>query len=324
MRFIYSVKQKLKRLKKLRPMPSPPAGLLNFYSANADKDLNFTPKIVHIETRSMCNGSCSFCAAAIQFNTRPDVLMKDELIDKIFAELAELNFADRLSLYCNNEPFADKRIFDIVDKARKMLPRAYIELKSNGKLLTADKIFRIFNAGLDMLYVNDYQKLDDNGELKLSPKIKKIKAEVESSRRLMGHYDGSKFQPRVEFTPRFEDEVLLTRAGSSPNAKALSQPIKQPCFRPFEMISISPNGDVALCSEDIKFDAVMGNLNEQGLMEVWNSSEYKKVREELVNGNRAVKSTCAQCDNVGFKQEPTSIPGFSAAEFSRQKRKYFQ
>ena len=66
------------------------------------KTNDFLPKIIHVETRSMCNGSCSFCAAAVQFKTRPDILMSDQRIEKIINELSEYNYSNRLSFYSNN------------------------------------------------------------------------------------------------------------------------------------------------------------------------------------------------------------------------------
>ena len=74
------------------------------------------PLVIHLETRSLCNSRCGFCAAAITNPTRPtDVLMPDPLIQKVLTELAEIHYANRLSFYNNNEPFLDKRMFEIVN-----------------------------------------------------------------------------------------------------------------------------------------------------------------------------------------------------------------
>ena len=58
--------------------------------------------------------------------------MPDALIQKIVSELSELDYPNRLSFYNNNEPFLDKRIYEIIALARQALPKAFLELKSNG------------------------------------------------------------------------------------------------------------------------------------------------------------------------------------------------
>jgi len=136
------------------------------------------PRIIHVETRTKCNAFCNFCPASVTTDKRRDTYMPNELIEKIIDELGRLDYPNRLSFYNNNEPFLDERIFQIIKSAREKMPKAYIELKSNGTVLTIEKILRIFDAGLDMLYINYFQ--DHN----LSRKnIQKIKEELEEIRR---------------------------------------------------------------------------------------------------------------------------------------------
>ena len=87
---------------------------------------------------------------------REDLLIDSNLVDKILGELKEIDYCGRISFFNNNEPFLDRRIFEFVKKARDLLPKSYLELKSNGKGLKMKKILEIFNAGLDTLYINDY------------------------------------------------------------------------------------------------------------------------------------------------------------------------
>ena len=61
-------------------------------------DLPPLPRIIHLETRSRCNSLCSFCLANARDDPRKDQLMSDALIEKIFKDLATLNYPNRLSL----------------------------------------------------------------------------------------------------------------------------------------------------------------------------------------------------------------------------------
>ena len=295
------------RLKKQRKPQGVPQKTLNAVFARfhdiLQEDKPPLPRIVHVETRSRCNGQCNFCAAAVTTDTRSDITMDEALIDKILKELAAVNYPNRLSFYNNNEPFLDKRMPDIIAKARQMLPRAYLELKSNGKSLTLDKFHQVFQSGLDTLYISDYRSAEDFHAKRHDPKVAKILEEISRTRRFKGHFARNHYHNRVIIALTRVDSVLGTRAGSSPNREVMDQPIQAPCLRPFEMMTVNPSGLVALCSEDLFFDQPIGNLRQQGLWEIWTSPEYAIIRRELLKGNRACKPTCAKCDYRGYTME---------------------
>ena len=128
------------------------------------------PRIIHIETRTRCNSTCSFCPANYNENSRDDLFMEDNLVYKILNELKEIDFMNRVFFYNNNEPFLDKRIFEFIKRAREALPKGYLELKSNGRGLKIDKILEVFHCGLDTLYINDYTDTPQH-----SKNVKKIR-----------------------------------------------------------------------------------------------------------------------------------------------------
>lgn len=262
------------------------------------------PRIIHVETRSRCNGSCSFCLAAARTDPRPDLRMEPALFDKIIAELAELGFANRLSLYNNNEPLIDPLIFSRLAQARKALPNAYMEIKTNGLNLTLPKVHQLFDAGLDMLYINQYLAEDDPSGPPKRDNLRALSDALQHMRRFKGHFDGTRYFTRILITRRARDEQLGSRAGTAPNRDPLSDPITRICLRPFEMMTIAPDGRVALCSDDLLFAKVMGNVAEQSIQEIWNAPAYHDVRLALLDGHRArYPETCARCDNRGHTWE---------------------
>lgn len=257
------------------------------------------PWIVHLETRSLCNGKCAFCAASANNPDRPpDALMPDALVDKIVEELGAAGYSHRLSFYNNNEPFLDKRIFDIVSRARKKLPHACLEMKSNGTTLTVDTLVRVFDAGLDLLYVNDY--VPDG---KPSKRIDELMTQLRAMHRFRGLWMGDSDSPgKIVFTTRDAEATLLTRAGTAPNRGATPAPVRSPCFRPFEMLTVNPAGLVGACSDDLYFREPMGNANEQPILSIWNGPRWTEMRRRLLAGDRAAyPATCAGCDNQSAK-----------------------
>lgn len=261
------------------------------------------PWIIHLETRSLCNSRCAFCAASVVNPDRPkDALMPEALIEKILRELAEIGFANRLSLYCNNEPFLDKRIVEIVARARRMVPKAYLEIKTNGTMLTVEKVLEVFNAGLDILYINDYVS---DGQP--SPRIAALRKELGALQRFRELDEtGRDSLHRIVIATRNVHDVLYNRAGTAPNTqdRLPAEPLRDSCFRPFEMFTVNPAGLVAVCSDDVYFRTPMGNVNDQSILEIWNSPRWQEMRQRLLRGERAhYPSTCRSCDNVTPKTD---------------------
>ncbi len=307
------VKSYIRRvIKKFRGKPEQPKNikqqekievLLEIFRRKLEKGEPFLPRIIHVETRTRCNGRCHFCVAAAGVDPRPDFYIQDSLIDKILEELKELDFPNRLSFYNNNEPFLDKRIPQVIGKARSMLPRAYLELKTNGRTLTMEKILEVFDNGLDILYVSDYRSSGEVEKRSYSPNIEKIRQALEKTRRFKGHYDGKRYFNRIIISLRKEDEILHTRAGSAPNRERLSAPLTKPCLRPFEMMTIGAEGQVGICSENVFYEVTMGNITKETILSVWTSPAYNALRKELLKGNRGYKPTCSLCDYRGHTME---------------------
>jgi radical SAM protein with 4Fe4S-binding SPASM domain len=256
------------------------------------------PRIIHVETRSKCNGVCDFCPASALSDARPDVRMPPELVNTVLSQLRQADYSNRLSFYNNNEPLCDERIFSFISAARNALPKAYLELKTNGIAIDADIVVALFNAGLDMLYVNYYC-----GSGKVPGNIRRLKEDLSKLRRFKGHLDGSRYFSRIKFNKRYPHSIAGSRAGNSPNKKLESAPLKRLCIRPFEMMTISPRGDVSVCSEDFHYALRMGDLSSGTLFGLWNSPQWNDLRLRLLDGNRCSSATCAACDYRGFSYE---------------------
>ncbi len=236
---------------------------------------------IEIETFNRCNGDCPFCPVNRNADSRPPVKMEEGLFRKIIDELGELNYKGVISLFSNNEPYLDGRIFEFMKYARERIPSAFINIYTNGTLLTMDKYLRSI-VYLDELFIDNY---DDRGEL--SENAKRIKAYCAS------HPEARK---KTFIALRKKNEVLTSRGGSAPN-KRVSEIQTLPCFLPFTQMVIRPDGKCSLCCNDALGKITMGDVNESSLLDIWNSAKYKKVRRMLRQSRRNI-SICRYCDTV--------------------------
>ncbi|MBI4179226.1 SPASM domain-containing protein [bacterium] len=276
---LQTIKRRMKRL--IKEKLSLAVGRAHF---DANRPALFNT--VELELRKKCNGTCSFCAAAAQFDTRPDVSMPEDIFQKIIDELGGLKYTGRLCFFINTEPLLDKRLPRWVAMARRVCSNASLHVMTNGKSLTHDLGRLLLENGLDILEINNYSDTDT-----VFPNIRSFMDVVAPD-----------FPGRVRLNRRKLTAQLNNRAGSSPNGSVLSRPLKSFCQRPFEKIMISAEGVVGLCEHDFYFSERIGSVRAQSLKDIWFCDRFREIRRRLLAGDRAAIPLCAKCDYSGFRR----------------------
>ena len=176
------------------------AFLKNFYLENGKFPLF---KQVLIETRTDCNNCCPFCPHA--FNKKPLGIMEWDCFIRIIEQLCEIGYNGRVALMLSNEPLLDNRLFDMIVYAKKKTQRLFLDITTNVRLLTVEKIDELFKAGLDNININDYRGDRDKYPEKWSSYIEPL-------------YEAYGNNPKVFFKKRRMDEQLPNYAGNIPQS----------------------------------------------------------------------------------------------------------
>ena len=270
---------------------------------------------VYFELRTRCNGSCSFCAASIQNDTREDITMSFELFKKVINELSQINFEGTIAFHNNSEPLLVKDLDKFIQYTREKLDKVWIQILSNGKSLNVINGEKIIEAGINELSLNIYND-DLNAELpnnvqKFENEILRKKFsenEILTGHRLSGEKIPKSNKKYIKYNvrKRLLNEVLNNRAGSAPNKKT-NKPLKQElgfCEFPFEQFIITANGNVSQCCCDFYFSNPMGNIKSQGLQEIWNGDKFTTLRKQLLDSDRKQSKLCEKCDFYGVNHSP--------------------
>ena len=61
---------------------------------------------------------------------------------------------------------------------------------------------------------------------------------------------------------------------------------------------ISANGDVLLCCRDWNHEAVVGNVKEEGLREIWIGERLRRYQEIIGQENYDMIELCSSCSRV--------------------------
>ncbi|HWQ26864.1 MAG TPA: SPASM domain-containing protein [Chlorobaculum sp.] len=269
------------------------------------------PTEVTIETQAVCNARCSFCP----YDTmkRKGERMSDALIDKIIDDLKAIpkDLSFTIAPFKVNEPFLDKRFITVCEKINKELHNAQLRIFTNGSTLTDDVIDRVSGVrNVIHLWVslNESEKASYEAKIKLpfDKTIAKLDAlhkradggdfhQVIVSRVADGSDADGKFRLFLKERYPLFDCVLLGREDwtgqvSSEEQRRVSS---YGCYRWFE-VSIMASGKVALCCMDGEGKHVIGDVNNQSVLDIYNSPRYKKLRQ-YTNSRIAAVPPCDQC-----------------------------
>lgn len=258
----------------------------NFLKAETVPDF-FT---IEIETQNRCNNDCPFCPVNRHNDTRKPKVMEENLFYTIIDQLRFMDYHGTISLFSNNEPLLDGRIFHFIEYAKKNLPQARHALYTNGLLLDKEK-FSSLTKNLDLLIIDNY---DDSFEL-----IPPVRKTLET---MPPHTHTHDFKCDVQISLRKKNQKLNTRAGSAPNR--INEPNKfrpiSPCILPFTQMIIRPDGTAAKCCNDPLNKMTLGDLNHQTLCEIWRGKAYQELRKEMYFNGRQNIPGCEFCDIFGL------------------------
>ncbi|MBQ6019534.1 MAG: SPASM domain-containing protein [Clostridia bacterium] len=237
---------------------------------------------VEVETINKCNGVCSFCPNNRYADQSPAQVMTEDVFRKIVTDLAARDYNGIFFFNGNNEPFLDKSICDRIDYVRQMLPRARLEVFTNGSLLT-DAILDRIAGKLDLLLINNYCE-----DYTLN----------EGSKRAIAHYRANRERygdTEVIVEYRYVRQLLTNRGGEAPNKKNSSRVHRSLCLVPFEESYIFADGVMGLCCNETRRLVEFGSVTENDVFDLFESPRLQEIRRQLAQGRDRCEF-CKYCD----------------------------
>ena len=248
------------------------------------------PTEIEISESGTCNRSCAFCPrSAVGFEDKKEFIT-NELHQKLCDQLKEIDYEGTIRYSGFVEPMLDKNIFNLIDRARKCLPKVNIEMVTNGDPLNLKRLNRLFEVGLNKILISAYDSKEDADKLENLCK----KANLDKNQYIVRHRYYS------------EDSdfgiTLSNRAGLMENAEfkieSLKEPLKKPCYIPSYTFFLDYQGDVLICPHDWGKKIILGDLNKENFLDIWFNKKSMQVRKMLNASNRNFKP-CNVCDVIG-------------------------
>lgn len=286
-----------------------------------------TPAVVQIETTIKCNAKCWFCP---QNNTlRQPNYMEESVWKKIIDESRGLGITYRPFLL--NEPFADKRMPEIVAYI-KQDPTAKVEFNTNGSMLTHKVADKLLELGVDAMRFSidgfyketfdesrgiSYDRVYDHVAYFLK-QSKQAARPVQTEVRMIKLPNTE--QEQLEFKAYWEkhqpDDILFTDLYRYP-WEGQTRAVNKPCLKIQDEMFFYVDGTATLCCWDSQGRQIIGDINKQSLLDIWNGEELARCRTLLDAGKRDQLQLCMRCDayeNVDFSDWEGYEPEESAEE----------
>ncbi len=259
---------------------------------------------IQIQSQTSCNLNCQFCPN--NKIERQHGKMSLELYNKIIDQLSSLKFSGEILLYLQSEPLLEKRIPMLIKIASQKCPDAKISILSNGTQLNNELLCKCFESGLTFLRINDYTMVQTNNHQEIeSYNIKSRITNIDCY---------SKYQDRIKIFTYFPYIKKMSNRSGLMEGVGIPTPLKLFCNRPFEQMYINFKGEALFCCNDWQFEEVMGDLNFNSIMEIWNNHKYNEFRKILLNNTR--KGICKECDYTSVLFPKVIISKFIQKWFS--------
>jgi radical SAM protein with 4Fe4S-binding SPASM domain len=235
--------------------------------------------------------------------------MKLDLFKKIIDEGKEMK-VNRVVPFLNGEPFTDPEYFEKLSYIREKMPDVYLEIFSNGSILTKEKVdelkkFKInfINISVNAATSESYEKVTKRkhfdkvveNTIYLIKTLKDTKIRVSMVPCPEAVSDVTKFK---EFWKQYlpEDQIQINEYYNWQGRIFRSNEIQiKPCFRIAGHLTIQQDGKVIWCCMDIgdNPDYIIGDLNKQSLQEVWEKSEWRRIMHKQLK--RMYLEPCKRC-----------------------------
>lgn len=271
------------------------------------------PSKIQIQTINRCNYKCPMCPYPEVTAVEAQSQLDSELFYRLIDEVEAAGRSIKLCLMLQNEPFLDRRFFDLLDYAHSR-PRAVTSVStvSNGSVLTQEMLDTLMPYDRFYLTISvnstDRHRYNAVHGRDLWPRVHGMLSSWQGRRdrvRLSFVLDSDSLQAGREFRSFWGDLGYTTRfvpIFARVDTMEVNSPIHRVdqeyghCHYPLDTLNVLSDGNVILCCNDWLHHQKYGNLHNASIAEVWNSPGLLRLRKMALEGQLRDEPMCRSCD----------------------------
>jgi len=272
------------------------------------------PRHISIEATSFCNLKCKICPRTGKRNLLGHIDF--ELFKKIIDEAN--NYGSRsFCLHGFGEPLLAPNFPKMAKYIKQVNKNNAILLATNGTMLNQKIAQALIEAPIDKVSIsflstkkNNYQRLTGLDKLETVEKnilnlieLKKIKKAIKPNIYLRMILNEDNKNEEELFKNKWKNKPVILEirqahncAGNKPDVSLIKKTKKYPCYHLWFSPAIYWNGDISICCGDWNKKALLGNIKNQTMYQIWNSEKIKQYRQYHLKGLYGKMPLCAKCD----------------------------
>ena len=270
------------------------------------------PYCVQVELVQGCNLACAFCGIhdiGYQSKKRGLDFMSADTVVSLVDQMKEFKWNSRIEFAVHGEPSLHPNLPLIIDEFRRVLPKAYLMLTSNGGGFLGKKAhspYELFNVGLNTLALDNYEHAN------IVPKVIK-KWELHKMPYFYHYPEDKNGNPHKRHSGKkisIVRDISKATAGthSSLNNHAGSAGPRdhsarhKRCGKVFRELTVRWDGHVAICCNDWPGRYKLGHISE-GLERIWQGARINAARQYLYEADRTMNNVvpdipCNGCNEL--------------------------
>lgn len=236
--------------------------------------------------------------------------MADDTWHALLDDLSLADFGGWFAFHNYNEPMADPRLLERLREARRAMPRAKLEVHTNGDFLTATSALALEAAGCSLtrvtLYPSNEKAMEPPDEGRLLRFLNRLGRRSEARALKPSKLEHRTHVGDMELVIRLPRIAHYTdRAGAVQFAPLRSTEERtKPCWLPFHSAAIDVHGALKLCCH--VYDTtqpgqqvyVVGNVGERPFTTLWRSRRMEALRKKLAQARFEALPACRGCAHV--------------------------
>ena len=312
--------------------------LFSFFLSEISKNpkIKGKPYSLSIEPSGFCNLKCPECPVGSGVLNRKGGNMSIELYKKILTESQpELGW---LNLYFQGEPFLNQELFEMIGEAQKL--NIFTSISTNGHFLNDENCQKIIDSKLSEIIISidgitdlTYSKYRKGGDLqKVKEGVIRLIEKRESSNSvlpfvtiqfLVFKHNEKEIPDIMDWCKKEKVDKLKLKTAQlndfgtgeiePPSMKkysryiqnengtlSIKKTIKNHCFKQWSSAVFSYNGQMAPCCYDKDLHYSPGNIKDNTLEQLWNSSKMNNFRKNVLKNKKSI-IICNNCpEGRGF------------------------
>jgi radical SAM protein with 4Fe4S-binding SPASM domain len=296
---------------------------------------NYSPLRIWLEPTDKCNLACPFCIN----KTMPEEnkgYMEWDLFKKIIDPLAE-KICD-INLFHRGEPLLHPKIIDMISYCKEK--DLNTRLHTNATKLNPELAKSLLKSGLDYISFSfdgfdkeTYEKNRVNATFEHTLinilNFLKLKKELNAKTFVVlqiidvGILKNENL--KKEFLTKFKGlpvDKLSVRtphnwAGGIESGDKKKTKKPNACTFPWYGLTIFYDGKVVPCSQDYMGKIILGDLKNEGILDIWNNKNMQELRFNFAKRDYDKYSPCMQCDRI-WRKNILGVPAEYIGTFLRE------